>query len=462
MGVATAAMVTGLASTASATNGYFSSAYGTIAQGLAGATTALPQSAAAAATNPAGMSVIGNQVDIGLKFFSPNRGYTANNDAAAPPCTGCLPPPSLMPGAHYSEDNLWLVPNMGFNYRLDEASTIGVGAVVNGGLATRYEEATFRNFAAPDNLLVAPGPVSGTYVPAGFDPDPSNPQPNNINPNGIYTASDETGVELVQVLANVSYAREVFADQHLGISPILAVQRFKAYGLEPFKAVSWSPDSVTNRGYDYSIGGGVRVGYYGEFLDGMVNLGASYQTKLWMTPFQKYKGLFADEGQFDVPPTVNAGISVKPLPELALSFEYQRMFYEDVPAISNSNNVALGGSTVLGIDGGLGFGWQDMDVFKFGAQYAVREDVTLRMGYSYSTQFAPEDANLFNILAPATVQNHLSFGASWQPTQDFTVHAAFTHAFENSVEGNNVNTSSQTWDLHMNQNMMEVGISYAF
>ena len=49
--------------------------------------------------------------------------------------------------------------------------------------------------------------------------------------------------------------------------PIVAVQRFKAKGLEPFRALSTDPDKVTNNGYDYSWGYGIRVGWLGQLTD---------------------------------------------------------------------------------------------------------------------------------------------------------------------------------------------------
>ena len=57
----------------SATVGFFSLGYGAKSHALAGATTALPQDALAAATNPAGIAFVGEQVDINLLAFNPNR-----------------------------------------------------------------------------------------------------------------------------------------------------------------------------------------------------------------------------------------------------------------------------------------------------------------------------------------------------------------------------------------------------
>lgn len=71
-----------MGSIAQATDGYFSHGYGIRAKGMGGATTALPQDAMIAATNPAGMAFVGNRFDIGIDWFSPQRDATRSGSAA--------------------------------------------------------------------------------------------------------------------------------------------------------------------------------------------------------------------------------------------------------------------------------------------------------------------------------------------------------------------------------------------
>ena len=56
-----------------ATDGYFSHGFGIKAQGMGGVGIALPQDALAAATNPAGMGLIGDRIDFGVTWFRPQR-----------------------------------------------------------------------------------------------------------------------------------------------------------------------------------------------------------------------------------------------------------------------------------------------------------------------------------------------------------------------------------------------------
>ena len=64
------------AAPAFATNGYFSHGYGIKAKGMGGVGIALPQDALAAATNPAGMAMVGSRMDFGLDLFMPDRTAT--------------------------------------------------------------------------------------------------------------------------------------------------------------------------------------------------------------------------------------------------------------------------------------------------------------------------------------------------------------------------------------------------
>ena len=56
-----------------ATDGYFAHGYGVKSQGMGGVGIALPQDALAAATNPAGMGLIGDSIDFGATWFRPIR-----------------------------------------------------------------------------------------------------------------------------------------------------------------------------------------------------------------------------------------------------------------------------------------------------------------------------------------------------------------------------------------------------
>lgn len=469
----TAVLALSLPAAAFATNGYFSHGYGTKAKGMAGASgAALPQETMTAFTNPAGIVKLGGRADAGLAFFMPERGYTANNDFIPDPNDplGAAP---ITPGTVESDNSVFFIPHLGISWVLDDKSALAVTVAGQGGMNSEYPTATFENFAFEPNtaLVFGPGgqPVVGADGQLDTDPVASN-DPRNLNPNGQFNASKPTGVDLIQMAIALTYSRQLTERHAIGITPIFTIQRFKAEGLQPFTQIgpdgqplfSVSPEHVTNNGFDYSYGGGVRVGWLGTVVDGL-DLGVSYQTKLYMTDFDDYKGLFAEGGGFDIPAVLNVGAAYKLTPKITLAFEYDRIFYSDVASLNNSNALKPLGNNRLGADDGLGFGWEDINVYKFGAQYDYNDDWSFRLGYSHGDEPFEGAQALFNILAPATITDHFTAGLTYRFGGGHEVNLAYMHAFENEIEGQNQpNTGSQTGNVFMSQNELEISWGYRF
>lgn len=408
-----------VASSTWATNGYSPTGFGTANKGLAGAGVAFPQDAMTAATNPAGMVYVGNRIDAGVALFSPaDRGFTADPYVDPNPL---VPPQSIPSGTYDSVNDLFLIPHFGWNRAIDEHSAIGVSIGANGGMNTEYTQPIWQNFGA---------------------------------------ASAPTGVDFAQMFMGVTYARKINAHNSVGIMPIIAVQRFKAQGLEPFQGLSLSPTKVSNNGYDYSWGGGLRIGWLGEVAENL-SVAASIQSRLYMTPFEDYRGLFAEQGDFDVPPTMVVGLAYKIVPDVTLVFDFQRIWYGEVKSLSNPNDTAIGGpGDFLGADNGLGFGWNDIDIYKLGVQWDYSPTWTFRAGVSHANQLFAHGNALFNVLAPATPRTHASLGlAHRMGKHEFSF--AYTHAFRETIGGTNPTfTGGQTGHVEMSQHELEISWGY--
>jgi long-chain fatty acid transport protein len=165
-----------------------------------------------------------------------------------------------------------------------------------------------------------------------------------------------------------------------------------------------------------------------------VTVGATWQSKAHMGRFQKYSGLFADGGSFDIPETYGFGVAVKPTKVLTIGLDWQRILYSDVPAVGNPINALFAG-VPLGAYDGPGFGWRNISVVKLGGSYALNDTVTLRGGVSKSQQPVPASQTFFNILAPGVIETHLTAGASWKLANRNEVSVAWLHAFNYTVNG---------------------------
>jgi len=257
------------------------------------------------------------------------------------------------------------------------------------------------------------------------------------------------------------------AENHaLGATAIGAIQWFEARGVGSFAPFSLAPDKLSDNDSSYSYGGGFRFGYLGNFSPYFA-VGASYQTKIWMSEFDEYTGLFAEAGDFDIPSNWVIGIAIKPTESFDIVLDVQRILYSDVAAVSNPMMPALGMCMMqdpagcMGADMGPGFGWEDMTVIKGGVQLRTEGGWAWRAGYSYGEQPIPESEMLFNILAPGVIEQHLTAGFS-KAFGSQEISFAVMRGFDKTISGSNPldPPAAQLIDLQMDQ--WEFEVSWAF
>ncbi len=396
----------GLAGSAFATDGYFSHGYGMKAKGMGGAATATSDDAFFGANNPAAAAFVGNRLDLGVDLFSPRR--EASRTGA-----GMLPN-----GTSDSDSKYFLIPEFGYNRMVNNDLALGVTVYGNGGMNTNYPA-----FANGSNLLGGSGKL---------------------------------GVDLMQLIVAPTAAYKVAPNHSIGISPLIGYQRFKASGLQLFGNMGFSSDAnnLTNRGYDDSFGYGVRIGYMGK-LTSTFSIGAAYASKMNFNEFSKYKGLFAEQGDFDIPENYNLGVAWDVMPAVKLALDYQRINYSGVKSINNPSNTGA----LLGANNGPGFGWQDVDVWKLGVEYKYSQQLTLRAGYNHTDNPIQSRDVTFNILAPGVVQDHATLGFTYTLASGNELTMAYMHAFKNDVTGANF-LGDGTEKIQMYQDSL--GVQYSW
>jgi len=392
---------------AQATDGYFSHGYGMQSKGMAGAAAAVAESAFGGANNPATMVFAGGRFEIGADLFSPWR---KSSRTGSPPGVG-------LDASSESDSNYFVIPELGYNHMVSPNMSWGVTVYGNGGMNTDYPG----------------GAIPGQSACAQFNPGPSS--------YNLLCGSGRLGVDLSQLVVAPSLAWQFTPGHSVGIAPLFAYQRFRLEGLQAFDnpGFSASPGNVTNKGYDSSTGWGARVGYYGRLAPG-VAVGVAYTSKVSMGTFDKYKGLFAEGGGFDMPSHYTAGVAFDVTPQAMVTAEYERINYSDVKSVSNASALVLGcmggqAANCLGGSQGGGFGWRDIDVWKVGVQYKYSPQLTLRAGYNHSDNPIRREDVTINILAPGVVQHHLTLGATWKLDASSDLTGAFMYAFSNDVQG---------------------------
>jgi long-chain fatty acid transport protein len=396
-----------------ATNGYFGTGYGTKSQGMGGAGVAFPLGPIAPATNPASLAVSKPGFEIGGGLFNPNRRYEVVGNPSGYPGTF-----GLAPGKIESDSPLFVMPHIGVSKQVGSAVTIGLAAYGNGGMNTDYNAPTF-----------------------AFSP---------------------TGINMSQLFVAPTVAVKLSEQHAIGVSAILGYQMFKAEGLQAFGMFSSDPKNLTGNDTDSAMGAGVRVGYIGQ-LSKYLSVGASWQSKVYMSEFKKYAGLFAEGGDFDVPSNWTVGLGVKPTENLDLAVDVQQMRYSEIASVGNPMLPNLM-QAPLGADKGAGFGWRDVTVVKAGLEHRAGSGFAWRAGYSYGEQPIPSSEVLFNILAPGVIEQHATLGFSKTVGDGKWLDVAATRAFDKKVSGPNPLEvpGRQTIELSMDQWVVTVGFSMNF
>ena len=212
--------------TAYATNGMFMIGNGIKAVGMGGTSIAAPFDSVSGMTNPAGIAEVGTRFDMEATLFKFNVDASLGGINAK------------------SRFNTFIMPALGFSMPVDNETTFGFSMGPAGGGGTHYRQNLY-------NLNLSPGPGNAIF--------------------------GDLGVELMIMQMNPTMAQKLTPNQAVGVSVVMGLQRFKAYGLKNFETFTTQQNSeapYTNRGVEYIRGLGVRLGWLGKFFGNTLNLGA--------------------------------------------------------------------------------------------------------------------------------------------------------------------------------------------
>lgn len=410
-----------------ATNGYFLIGFGAKSRAMGGTGVALNMGGMAAAFNPATLIDSSTSINLGAEFFRPQMHIKHENTTL------------LGPTDEVSNHDKFIIPSMGAVYKWNDKITVGA-AMIGAGMKTEFNQ-TENNSAC---LTVRQ--AGGSCPPTVF---------NILNT----FASTEAGVELYQIQMLPSIAYKLNKTHTVGATIVMAGQYFRAEGLEDFGSAGFTSGGaastesearlgLTGVGFSHSFGLGYRLGWLGKFKEDKLNVGFNYSARVHMNPFSRYTKLFAEQGDFDIPENYTLGIAYKVKPEMVVAFDIQQINYSDVASVGNPGPDASNPSEFfslcpgtnkepckLGGPKGLGFGWTDMTIYKLGGEWQYSPKIALRAGYNYGRAPIPNDQVLFNLLAPATVERHLTLGGEYKFQEDIILHVNYMHAFRKTIKG---------------------------
>ena len=411
-----------------ATNGLAPTGLGQLHKAMGGAAVGNPLNTTTMMTNPAAASFVEDGYDAALELFRPDRTIKSN----------------IFPKEHKgNEDENFFVPEAAYKKDIGSFS-IGISAYGNGGMNTSFKENDSPAFPSPGG---AGAPPAGTPIP--------------FNTNALGQPEGKTGINLEQLFIAPTISKKINNNHSVGLSINLVAQRFEAKGITALAPGSQSPGKFSDQGKSSATGIGATIGWMGKFSD-KVTVGASYRLKTKMGKFDKYAGLFPDQGRMDVPAALTIGASLKVTPRTLVALDVQQIYYSNVNAVGNSSH-ARANNQKFGMDNGPGFGWEDQTVIKVGVKQQVNNKLALLAGYNHGDSPMGSDDTFFGALAPAVVEDHLSLGVEYKLGKGAIV-GSYTHTFANEVKGdkNQDPNKFQPFDLEMEQNAIGIGYSRKF
>lgn len=351
--------------------------------------------------NPAGLAAFdGTNLEMGFELMRPER--TVASTAGA------------FTGSTTSATDWTPIPAFGFSTRLGNGVVIGLSGLGIGGFGVNYA-------SDPTNPMLAPRPN-------GFGNVYSNFQLMKISPAVAWSVRPNLRVGFA---ANVNW-------QSLAVDPM----PIAAPDVDP--GPDGTPGTADDRAFyptataaDAVFGFGFQLGMQYDVSD-RATVGAAYTSPGRFSAFE-FSSTHANPNlpnfgtprtftfRMDVPAIYAVGVALTPNDKWHLGADVKYITYSSTKGFS-----AQGYRPDFSVQG---FGWEDIAAVAVGAQYRVSESVTLRGGYHYSGNPIPDEQSMFNIPAPAIVQQHMTAGFGYAFAPGVELNIAAYRAFEHSISG---------------------------
>lgn len=231
------------------------------------------------------------------------------------------------------------------------------------------------------------------------------------------------------------FALKVNDKHQIGISIDIYHKRVNVHGFELIDnpATTIYPGFVTNKGYSHAWGCAPTIGWRWEATKNL-RFAAIYRPKIAMSKFHKYKGLYPQAGESDVPQKVGVGIGYTITKKLGASFDFEWNNYNDVqlhfPLLNENGGVDKGGTRHAPYHG-----FRDLYIYRLGVGYTISDAWTVRAGYVHNTKVIPRNQTLINLDICYAVTDLLAANVTYTWCKKNEITVLYSHGFENTVKG---------------------------
>ena len=307
-------------------------------------------------------------------------------------------------GQMTSDTELILIPAFGFIYPLSDSLTVGVGLYGTSGMGVEYDRNLYGNV---------------TETKYGFV---------KLAPAASYTFSNGLSIGFAP---NIDYA----------------VMEFEA-------------GSVDQKAHDNgkAIGLGYTVGLHYP-LSEHVNLGLAYDSKQQFEDFKLDTDSGEEKLRFHQPQSLAAGIAYMPSPALRFALD---LVWIDWPQ-TNGRNKPVYTKHSGNVDSlPWNMDWNEQFVYKFGLEYDLNTQITLRAGYNYGKNPLESD-RAFEVLAfPAVTEQHFTLGGAYTLDDNWRLNLGVMYSPSSEIDTANSDQIIDSAKTEMKQYSVDFGFSYIF
>jgi long-chain fatty acid transport protein len=370
--------------------GIMMSSFGPVNASMGGASTAAPiEALSALGWNPATISGLPNSelsVSLGLLLSDPVIDSSI---------------PGLGAGSTGAEPGTMPLPNFAWVHKLNDTTTIGLGAMAVGGFKTNYPGSlTNPILAPPSNDPNVPGGLGSLFAEAQFM---------QLVPAVSFAVTERL---------SIGFAPTVTTGQIL-VDPLLIAAPDDADG-------SGVPHYPAGRGTRYSWGGGAELGVY-YITEKCWHWGASIKSPQWMEDFRMHTenelGLpYTAKYKFDLPMIVSVGTAYSGIEDLVVAVDLRYFDYRNTDGFGNHGYSPYGALN--------GLSWTNQLAVATGAQYRLTERFLLRAGYTFNTSPFKDEDTFYNVASLLNYQHQLGLGGSWDVSDCVAFHVGYTQYLE--------------------------------
>ncbi|TRZ64974.1 hypothetical protein D4R20_02015 [bacterium] len=428
-------------------------------------------------TNPAGLSFITKPViDINAIMMLPAPSFTNyKKDAFGNTTTNLL-------NDKNGEKTFYMLPSLAYVHDFKESKfTLGIGGFTTGGMGADF---ILNHDLFKDAL--------GSYVPMTYHSRYGifqgglslayaiTPQISvGATAHVLYSTLEFTNpFSLVpSILGGVIAPGKTFGDYFrdtLGYSEVTSSANMKGLNAVSFNGkigIAYKPNEKFSAGMTYSTP--VSLGYKNgtstldmtaQFKDAFTRAVGYYMLKRGFTQAQSLayvSGMFSALGidqskgfiaqyditnDFKIPQSVGFGFMFSPTTGLRIGIDMEWINWSNAAkkmslVLKNGANdninrlLAAGGVGQSDFNVDFQLQWKDSYLFKIGGEYDFCKCITARIGYIFGSNPIPETT--ITPIIPAVLEHHITAGASFNLTPNFTINTALELGINNKVYGDN-------------------------